>query len=88
MERIKLHVDDSDPTELAHAWLYRAYPPTGADVELAHVQSFFSDAGVRTYTSPNINKMVWPSHSAYIHLEIHAGQVYVHGVTVEYHRNI
>lgn len=45
-------------------------------------------AGFRTYTSTNINQVVWPSQRAYIWLWIPVPDIIVHGVTVEYHRNI
>ena len=89
VERIKLHVSDSNNGALARAELYRAYPSTGADVELGEaVSPGGTSGGLKTYTSPNINQVVWPSQKAYIDLYISGTGIDVYGVTVEYHRNI
>jgi hypothetical protein len=87
--RVRLHVTDSNATWTAIARIYRAYPPTGADVWLGEAESPpGTSGGVRTYTSANINQTVWPSQRAYIWLVINGPSIYVHGVTVEYRRNI
>ncbi len=89
VERIKLHVADNHATAHASATLHRTYPPTGVDVSLEYAKSpSGTSGGVRTYTSPNINQIVWPSQRAYISLWISGTNIQVHGVTVEYHRNI
>ena len=89
VERIRLHVDDQNAIAWATATLYRAYPPTGAYVELGAAASPPGTNGtLQTYTSPNINKRVWPSQKAYIWLFTGGPGIFVYGVTVEYHRNI
>ena len=89
VERIKLHVADSNASAIAFAGLDRVYPPTGDHVILGSVQSpEGTSAGIQTYTSANINKVVWPSQKAYIVLQLFGPNISVRGVTVEYHRNI
>ena len=89
VERIKLHVNDPSADEWASATLARAYPSTGADVPLGNVISPYGiSGGLRTYTSPNINQVVWPSQKAFIRLYIGDTGILAYGVTVEYHRNI
>ena len=89
VERIKLHVNDSSSSAAAKAHLFRAYPPTGVDVVLGQAASpTGSSGGHSTYTSPNINKVVWPSQRAYVWLNIGGPNIQVSGVVVEYHRNI
>jgi hypothetical protein len=89
VERIKLHVYDNNNGMRATAKLYRAYPPTGARVFLGEVSSPDGQSGaIKTYSSGPINQVVWPSQKAFIWLEIGGTFVDVHGVTVEYHRNL
>lgn len=89
VERIKLHVHDQNPTEAAGVHLFRVNPANGAHVLLGSVESptGMSD-GRKTYTSAAINKVVWPSQRAYVRLWFEGTSIWVHGVTVEYHRNI
>jgi len=86
VERIRLHVDDlSDPC-YAEAQLGRANPSAGTVSVLGVAQSPTGlTSGLQTYSSPAINKVVWPSQKAHIWLSIGAPAIYVYGVTVEYH---
>jgi hypothetical protein len=89
VERIKLHVNDTDDVEAAYADLWRANPSTGANDYWAEVKSpAGTSGGLKTYTSGAINKVVSPSQRAYICVAITGPNIYVYGVTVEYHRNI
>ena len=89
VERIKLHVYDNNGGQSANATLYRAHPSTGALVPLGEIESpVGTSSGLQTYTSPAINKVVWPSQQAFIWLEIEGQFIDVYGVTVEYHRNM
>ncbi len=88
VERIQLHVLDSNPTLWAEASLYRAKPANGADVLLGTASSPVGTAGHQPWSSDPINKVVWPSQRAYIWLSIGGPNIKVYGVTVEYHRNI
>jgi hypothetical protein len=88
VERIRLHVADYDGVEFAEAQLGRANPSAGSLTLLGVAQSpVGTTSGVQTYSSPAINKAVWPSHKAQIWLSIGAPGIYVYGVTVEYHVN-
>ena len=88
VERIKLHVVDEVFMNQTWVWLYRANPSTGAVTSLGNLSSSYQgDPGLNTYTSGPINKVVWPSQKAYIHLDTYPN-MQVYGVTVEYHRNI
>jgi hypothetical protein len=88
VERITLHVKDSNPNLWARASLYRAQPATGADVWLGAAQSPAGTAGHQPWSSDPINKTVWPSQRAYIYLDIGGPAIWVYGAVVEYHRNI
>ena len=90
VERIKLHVNDANASAWAAASLWRAYPPNGVDVQMGSIGSPgpATSGGVKTYTSPDINQVVWPSQRAYILLYFSGFNISVYGVTVEYHRNI
>ena len=88
VERIKLHVCDTNGGAAATASLRRTYPPTGADVLLGSATSTGCTPDPETITSSPINQVVWPSQRAYIWLDIGDKYIKVHGVTVEYHRNI
>ena len=88
VERIKLHVTDNQGDGAAAASLYRAHPSTQGEVLLGQAASPPGTAPFQTYTSPVINKVVWPSQRAYIRLLIGGPSINVYGVTVEYHRNI
>jgi hypothetical protein len=88
VERIKLHVRDSNGSAQAVAVLYRARPETGADVWLGKAESPIGTGGLQPWSSDPINKVVWPSQRAYIWLSIGGPFIEVYGVTVEYHRNI
>jgi hypothetical protein len=88
VERVKLHVADSNGTATARAELHRAQPSTAGNVYLGEAASPPGTAGFQTFTSPAINKRVWPSQRAHIYLAISGPNIRVYGVTVEYHRNI
>ena len=88
VERIKIHVKDSNGVAAARAELYRARPSAARNVELGEVTSPLGTAAFQTYTSAPINKAFWPSHRALIYLAISGPGIRVYGVTVEYHRNI
>jgi len=89
VERIKLHVDDDNASATASAGIWRANPSTGAETFWGSVASTVpTSGGIKTYTSADINKVVWPSQRAYIWLQINGTDITVYGVTVEYHRNI
>ena len=89
VERIKLYANDSHSSQWAAAQIHRTYPPTGANVSLGTASSPpATDGGIKTYTSPPINKRVWPSHGVYIWLHIGGPDIYVYAVRIEYHRNL
>jgi hypothetical protein len=89
VERIKLHVYDGNASSTASAGLWRANPSTGGETFWASVGSPLGmSGGDQTYTSADINKVVWPSQRAYIWLQINGTDIKVYGITVEYHRNI
>ena len=88
VERIKLHVTDSNGSEQAVAVLYRTHPPTHGSVWLGTAQSPPGTAPFQTFTSDPINKRVWPSQKAFISLVLTGPNIYVYGVVIEYHRNI
>jgi hypothetical protein len=88
VERIKLHVSDGSATLIASASLYRDKPASGSHSKLGAVSSpMGSSGGLKTYTSGDINKVVWPSQRASIVLYIEGPSINVFGVTVEYHVN-
>jgi len=90
VERVKLHVYDNNGAAYACATVYRASPAGGSMPVLGGVCSPFSGAtsNPETFTSAAINKAVWPSHGAIVWLTVDAPDIYVYGVTVEYHRNM
>ena len=89
VERFKLHVSDDDGLGMAVATMFRTNPSNGVNTFLSVAGSpEGTSGGLRTYTSGEINKMVWPSQKAFIHLSIGTPNIKVYGVTVEYHRNI
>ena len=88
VERIRLHVDDAHGSAFASVGLFRAQPTNRGDVWLGSASSPPGIVGFQTYNSQPINKRVWPSQKAYIWLDIGGNNIYVYGVTVEYHRNI
>jgi len=88
VERIKLHVSDSNGGAAVTASLLRTRPSTGAEKELGSVTSGNTGGSIQTFTSDPINEVVWPSLGAYIQLDFEDKYIKVYGVTVEYHRNI
>jgi hypothetical protein len=88
VERIKLHVHDDSDSNDAHVGLWRTHPQTKNTQPLGNVDSPVGKSGdPETYTSADINAVVWPSQRVYVFLSL-GTSVYVYGVTVEYHRNI
>jgi hypothetical protein len=89
VERFKLHADDNNGGQQAVATLFRSRPSTGSNAYFGVAASPpATGAGLETYTSSEINKVVWPSQRAYLWLVIGGPDIDVYGVTVEYHRNI
>jgi hypothetical protein len=89
VERVKLHVFDNNGSEQALITLHRKIPSSGNDKILGGTGSpTGTSGGLQTYTSGAINKVVWPSQNAWIWLGIGGPNIIVHGVTVEYHRNV
>jgi hypothetical protein len=88
VERIKLHVSDSNGGAAVTASLLRTRPSTGAEKEFGSVTSGNTGGSIQTFTSGPINEVVWPSLGAYIQLDFEDKYIKVYGVTVEYHRNI
>jgi len=90
VERIKLHVYDPDAGGYAAAQMRRLNPNNGTTRTIGHVDSLTVDptAKPETVTSPDINKVVWPSQKGFVWLFIGmAPNTRVYGITVEYHRN-
>ena len=88
VERIRLHVNDNHATEKARATITRARPSAGAGDSWGITESPpGGSGGVQTYSSFDINKVVWPSQKACITLWIGATNITVYGVTIEYHVN-
>ena len=76
VERVKLHVDDANATAYATASLMRAYPRAGGVIYLATVASPYQASGfIKTYSSSDINQVVWPSQRAYVSLPTHGPNV-------------
>ena len=88
VERVILYADDQNGGADATAILTRTKPSTGQLVMLGPVSSTGSAVGIRTFTSANINKVVWPAQGIHVRLFINGTNMLVYGVTVEYHRNI
>jgi len=88
IERIRLHVNDSNGSGTAIVTLHRAKPSKGVINDLESVTSpTGTSGGFQTYTSDPINKVVWPSQRAYVYLGMYTN-IYVYGVTIEYRRNV
>ncbi len=87
VERIKLHVHDDSDDQSAHVGLWRTRPSAAKSTSLGTINlPVGKSANPETFTSGQINKVVWPSQRAYLFLSLGVN-VYVYGVTVEYHRN-
>jgi len=89
VERLILYVEDNNGSANACAYLYRTRPPKGDQAQMGQICSSGTTLVVEPFIDSSINpNVVWPGHGAYIRLEIDGPSVYVHGVRVEYHRNI
>ena len=90
VERFIIHVLDNIDPGYAVAELRRARPSNGQYVYGLYFTGSpagFSN-GLKSYASAPINMVVWPSQAAEIALYISSPNIWVYGVTVEYHRNI
>jgi hypothetical protein len=88
VERFIVYAEDNHATANLNAAMYRVYLPTKKQVYLGQAATPSGTAGYQPYNSGAINKTVWPSQRAFIHLWIGGPSIQVYGVTVEYHRNI
>ena len=90
VERIKLHVYDANAVTNAVAEIKRLNPNNGATPTMGKVSSPVAGttANPQTFTSPDINMVVWPSQRAFVWLYIGGPDIKVYAITVEYHRNI
>jgi hypothetical protein len=89
VERIRLHVLDNSTGGWAEASLYKVRPAAGTHWLQGSASSpEGTSGGFKTYTSADMNTVVWPAQKAYVSLLINDSSVQVYGVTVEYHRNI
>jgi hypothetical protein len=89
VERVKLHVYDFNTGDRACAEVYRSRPAAGQVPKLGGVCSPITGTTLdpETFASGAINKVVWPSQGAVAWL-VSGSNIWVYGITVEYHRNI
>lgn len=89
VERLIVYAEDTNGSGNVCASLYRTRPQHGDEKKMGEACSSGTTSGVQPFTDSNISpNVVWPSHGAYVWLDIDGTGIYVHAVRVEYHRNI
>jgi hypothetical protein len=86
VKQVILYAYDDHSEQGVCLWLYRAAPSAGTEVEMAYVCSTGSSTTVpRAFPDTSIvAPLVQGYKSAYLWLELPAGSLEVHGVTIKY----
>ena len=88
VERFILYASDSNASWSACAGLCRTRLPQGDEAQIGYVCSQDTGGAVQPFTDSTISpNVVWPAHGAYVWISVNTNME-VHGVRIEYHRNI